>query len=218
MPPPYCYSHPRPAVTVDVVVFALRKGRISVLLVRRKNEPFLGRWALPGGFLEIAEAIPDGALRELREETGLNRVGMLAPLDSFGAIGRDPRGRTISLAHVGLVRPPIPKIRGGDDAAAAAWLVADEVSGLAFDHDLILDDALDWLDRAVNDGGAGLALLPKSFTDEHVRTLHEALGSTARAAVAWRRRLERTGRIERLSGPVVKYREVTELFPTWAPR
>src|SRR4051794_19316530 len=107
MPPPYCYDYPRPAVTVDLVVFSLSGDELRVLLIRRKADPFAGRWALPGGFLEMDEPIADGARRELREETGLEAAGPLALIGVFGDPGRDPRGRTISLAHATVVRGPV---------------------------------------------------------------------------------------------------------------
>jgi 8-oxo-dGTP diphosphatase len=207
---PYCYAHPRPAVTVDAVVFCVRRGVLNVLLVRRKKDPFAGQWALPGGFLEIEEPVADAALRELEEETGLRRLSLLAPLSAYGAPGRDPRGRTISLAHIGLVRPPIPRIRGGDDAADATWHAVTEVGGLAFDHDFILDEALDWLDREVDQGEAAIALLPKTFSDQDATMLFRALSATAKDAVAWRLRLLRIGRIAPVGGRVRKFRAVEE--------
>ena len=147
---PYCYPYPRPAVTVDLVLFALRKGVLQVLLIRRKKDPFAGRWAIPGGFLDIDERVEDAVLRELKEETGVEGIPLMSPLGVFAEPRRDPRGRTISLAYVGVVREPIPEPKGGDDAAEAAWHDLDEVGGLAFDHDLILDQAVDWLGEAVD--------------------------------------------------------------------
>src|SRR4051812_6751419 len=97
MPAPYCYDYPRPAVTTDVVVFC--SGR--VLLVRRKNDPFAGRLAFPGGFLDIDEPIEACARRELKEETGLDLAAHpFTPLGVYGAPGRDPRGRTISVVYL----------------------------------------------------------------------------------------------------------------------
>ena len=128
MPPPYCYDYPRPAVTVDLAIFALSGDGLRVLLIRRKHDPFAGRWALPGGFLEIDEAIEAGARRELREETGFAPTGPIAFLGAYGEPGRDPRGRTISLAHAAVLRgtPPAskgattPRTRPGGSSGAAA--------------------------------------------------------------------------------------------------
>jgi 8-oxo-dGTP diphosphatase len=148
MSPPYCYDHPRPAVTVDIVVFRREAagGALRVLLIRRGREPFAGRWALPGGFLDIDEPIEAAARRELKEETGLDHAGALAFLGVYGDPGRDPRGRTISLAYavaLGGDAPP-PPIAGGDDAEEAAWIDPGGATGLAFDHDAILARGVAW--------------------------------------------------------------------------
>jgi 8-oxo-dGTP diphosphatase len=144
MPPPYCYDYPRPAVTVDLVALSRDGGRLKVLLIRRKHDPFAGRWALPGGFLDVDEPIEGAARRELKEETGLE-VGEVAFLGVYGDPGRDPRGRTISLVYLALVPAPPPPPSGGDDAEDAAWFDAPEMArsgALAFDHDRILGDAI----------------------------------------------------------------------------
>ncbi len=146
MPPPYCYDFPRPAVTVDIVALA-RKGKASklfVLLIRRKHDPFAGRWALPGGFVEIEEPLEAAARRELKEETGVDYRGPLAVLGGYGDPGRDPRGWTISLAYAATFQAPLPRIRGADDAEEAAWLDVAKVNDLAFDHDRILAKAIAW--------------------------------------------------------------------------
>lgn len=139
---PYSYEYPRPAVTVDVVVFALQQRRLKVLLIKRKAPPFAGCWALPGGFLEMDEELVDTARRELYEETGL-KIGKLQGLGAYGKIGRDPRGRTISVAYLALysVNGVQPEAVAGDDAAEAAWLSALRPPKLAFDHREILGDA-----------------------------------------------------------------------------
>ena len=147
MSQPYCYKYPRPAVTVDLVAFATDGPALRVLLVRRKSEPFAGRWALPGGFLNLDEPAEVGARRELREETGLDVAGPVEPIGFFDAPGRDPRGRTISLAFAAVLPGPLPEVAGGDDAAAAEWREVEGLSGLAFDHDAILAVARGWLGR-----------------------------------------------------------------------
>ncbi|MCF8234877.1 MAG: NUDIX hydrolase [Bacteroidales bacterium] len=129
----YTYDYPRPAVTVDAVVFRKTVESWNVLLIRRGNPPFEGQWALPGGFLEMDEELEDAALRELEEETGLKANG-LVQLHAFGKIGRDPRGRTIGVTYLGFAGDEGEQVKGGDDAAMARWFPIDELPALAFDH------------------------------------------------------------------------------------
>jgi 8-oxo-dGTP diphosphatase len=130
-------------VTVDVVLFA-RGPELQVLLIERGHAPFAGRWALPGGFLDLDEELEQAARRELREETGLE-VGELAQIGTFGKLGRDPRGRTISVVF-GAVCAEAMLPEPGDDAARAEWFAADRLPQLAFDHDEIMAAARAWLD------------------------------------------------------------------------
>jgi 8-oxo-dGTP diphosphatase len=210
MPPPYCYDYPRPAVTVDLAVFALLGGDLRVLLIRRKHEPFAGRWALPGGFVEIDEPIEAAARRELREETGLDVTGPVAMVGVYGDPGRDPRGRTISFAHGAAVRGVPDDLAGADDAAEAAWLDPASCRGLAFDHDAILTAARDWLANGVAEGPLGLALLPLDFDDDDARALFHALGTPPRSAVAWRLRMLRTGRIKESEPDANRFRSAAD--------
>ncbi|MBX6311370.1 MAG: NUDIX hydrolase [Isosphaeraceae bacterium] len=206
MPPPYCYDYPRPAVTVDMVVFGLEGAKLCVLMIRRRREPFADHWALPGGFLDIDEPIQAAALRELREETGLDRVELVAPIGVFGEPGRDPRGRTISLVHGAVVRAPLPAVAGADDAAAAAWIGLDRIDRCAFDHEQILIAGLQWLAISVELGPVGLALLPEEFTDDDAERLLAALGGSPGEGIAWRKHLQKFGLVHRLPGRRARYR------------
>jgi 8-oxo-dGTP diphosphatase len=134
----YTYDYPRPSVTVDVVVLT-RERRPRVLLIRRKHEPFAGKWAIPGGFIDMDETLEASARRELREETGLE-VGELAQFGVYGDPGRDPRGRTISVAYLARVEAPPDNLNAADDAAELGWHRLDELPELAFDHDRIIAD------------------------------------------------------------------------------
>jgi len=132
----YTYPFPRPMLAVDVLVFARSGEQTQVLLIRRGGPPFQGQWAAPGGFVNMAEELEDAARRELREETGIDLDG-LRQLGAFGKVGRDPRGRTISVVYWTMIDGPLP-VRGGDDAAEARWFGIDALPDLAFDHHDIL--------------------------------------------------------------------------------
>lgn len=128
--------HPRPALTVDLVV-TTREDPPRVLLIRRRHDPFAGRWALPGGFVDENEPLEDAARRELREETGID-AAELTQVGAFGDPGRDPRGWTVTVAYLAIVDPSIVQPMAGDDAAEAKWFPWDQLPDLAFDHDKIL--------------------------------------------------------------------------------
>ena len=142
----YTYEWPRAMVTVDAVIFRYIEQQPEVLLIQRGQPPFPGRYALPGGFLEMDEELIDGARRELTEETNLVCTD-LEEIGTFGTIGRDPRGRVISVVFAGVVAADHPPVRGGDDAAEARFVALAEVGDLAFDHNRVLDRAVAWLNR-----------------------------------------------------------------------
>ena len=129
----YSYRYPRPAVTADTAVFGRVRDLWSILLIERKHEPFLGAWALPGGFVEIDEDLEDAARRELEEETGL-QVDELTQLGAYGSPGRDPRGRVITVVYVAVVEAEVVPVTAGSDAAAVRWFPLARLPRLAFDH------------------------------------------------------------------------------------
>lgn len=133
----FTYPFPRPSLTVDIVLVTT-ESRPRILLIQRKAEPFAGRWALPGGFVDENEHLIEAARRELKEETGLHEVD-LEQLYTFGDPGRDPRGWTVSVVYIGRVRPDAVKPIAGDDAAAVSWCPLDALPDLAFDHATILN-------------------------------------------------------------------------------
>ena len=135
---PYTYDYPRPALTVDCVVFGLDESQqLKVLLIQRSNEPFAGYWALPGGFVDMDEGLETAALRELEEETGVRDL-FIEQLYTFGAPGRDPRGRVVSVAYYALVNLSEHPVQAASDARAAKWFVLGQLPKLAFDHQDIL--------------------------------------------------------------------------------
>lgn len=152
---PYCYAHPRPALSTDIVVVrAAVESRIpsEILLIQRGKPPYEGTWALPGGFVTQGESPKCAAKRELAEETGITGVD-LRQVGVFGKPGRDPRGWVVSVAFLTVVaRDPI-QAAAGDDAAAARWWPLDDLPSLAFDHDQIIDAALRELSVSGGTGG-----------------------------------------------------------------
>jgi 8-oxo-dGTP diphosphatase len=133
-------SYARPMLTVDIVVMT-DTAIPSLLLVQRARPPFAGEWALPGGFVDEGEQVADAAPRELVEETGLE-AGSLRLLGVYDTPGRDPRGWTVSIAYRATVQTEMA-VTGADDARAARWFHADTLPKLAFDHAVIIDDALE---------------------------------------------------------------------------
>jgi 8-oxo-dGTP diphosphatase len=137
----YIYDWPRPMAAADAAVFGFFAGKAKwrkpswrLLLVNRKNEPFKGKWCLPGGFVNIDEELETAAARELAEETGLAGV-RLEQVHTFGDVGRDPRGRVITVTFMGIVAEGQNKLKAGDDAAKARWFDIEKLpKDLAFDH------------------------------------------------------------------------------------
>ena len=168
----FTYSYPRPSVTTDCVIFGYDGKDLKLLLVERGIPPFKGMWALPGGYLQMDEEAIDGAKRELFEETGL-RDAYIEQFRTFSAVDRDPRGRVITIAHLALVR--ISEVKGGDDAAKAQWFPLKDVPQLAFDHDMILREAMKALRQKIHFEPVGFELLPAVFTMPQLQHLYESI-------------------------------------------
>jgi 8-oxo-dGTP diphosphatase len=169
---PHSYEFPRPALTVDCVVFGLDDEDLKVLLIQRDLPPFEGRWALPGGFVRIAETLDEAAQRELAEETGIRKV-FLEQLFTFGAVDRDPRERVVTVAYYGLVNLRGHDLLAATDARSAAWFALDDAPNLAFDHDRILQTAYERLKGKVRYQPIGFELLPEKFTLRQLQHLYE---------------------------------------------
>lgn len=161
----------RPALSVDVVIFSLRRSALHVLLIRRAAPPFKGKWAIPGGFVEPTESLEEAARRELLEETDLNDV-YVEQLYTFGDPKRDPRGRVVTVAYFALV-PEDVLASAGDDAAEADWYPIDRLPELAFDHADIVGYALQRLRYKLEYTSVGFELLPNEFTLTDLQTAYE---------------------------------------------
>lgn len=171
----YTYEYPRPALTVDVVIFTLRESQLNVLLVQRGEEPFQDIWALPGGFVRIDESLEQAAFREMQEETGLEDA-FLEQLYTYGEIDRDPRGRVVTVAYFALLPADAPtQVESGSDAKQAVWFPITEIPRLAFDHQEILSYALRRLRYKLEYSAAGFELLPEEFTLSELQKTYEMI-------------------------------------------
>ncbi len=171
------YRHPRPALTVDCVVFGLDDEGLQLLLVERNIPPFEGQWALPGGFVRVGESLDGAAERELEEETGLSEV-YLEQLYTFGTPDRDPREHVVSVAWYALTNIRDHRVRAATDARDARWFSLHDAPALAFDHDRIVEVALERLRGKVRYRPVGFELLPRRFTLSQLQHLYETVLET----------------------------------------
>lgn len=170
----FSYEFPRPALTVDIVVFALDEEDLQVMLIERDLEPFAGRWALPGGFVRVDETLEEAARRELAEETGLTDI-YLEQLYTFGGLERDPRERVVTVAYYALVNLAGHQVQASSDARNAAWFAVNDLPDLAFDHEKVLATALERLRGKLRYQPVGFELLPPKFPLRQLQHLYEVV-------------------------------------------
>lgn len=170
----YCYPYPRPSVTTDCVIFGFDGDHLKVLLIERANEPYAGCWAFPGGFLDMDESAEACAKRELLEETGLKDV-FIEQLYTFTQPHRDPRGRVITIVYFALIKLLDYSIAAGDDAKQAQWFNLQDVPLLAFDHDVVLQMAINRIKGKIRYQPIGFELLNAKFTIPELQRLYEAI-------------------------------------------
>jgi|SRR5215217_2676739 len=189
----------RPSLTVDLVLLSIVGGAPVALLVRRTEHPFLDAWALPGGFVAIHESLDEAAARVLSQKARLDGVYM-EQLYTFGAVGRDPRTRVVSVAYVALLPAArfaaiegdvtLARIALEDGSDLARAFAADDAPlPLAFDHARILGAAMAWLRSRLDDGPLAFALLPERFTLRDLQEVHEAILGRRLNKPAFRRRI-----------------------------
>lgn len=178
-------------VTVDVVLFTIRDRKLHLLLIKRLAKPFGNRYALPGGFVREDESLDAGAIRELREETGVGNV-YLEQLYTFGDPKRDPPGRVITVAYYALV-PHNHVLRPGTDASDAAWFPVTELPPLAFGHRKIAECAHQRIRNKLDYTNVGFELLPERFTLTELQLVHEAILGQALDKRNFRRKIIQKG-------------------------
>ena len=146
-------------VAADAVVFTILNKELKILLIKRRDPPFKGQFALPGGFVEINENLEDAAKRELEEETGVKNI-FLKKLHSFGDVGRDPRGRVISIPFLALIDGEKVKLHATSDAELAKWYPVYDLPKLGFDHDKIIKNALNHLRFEIDNTNIAFQIMP----------------------------------------------------------
>lgn len=170
----YTYEYPRPAVSADCVLFGFDGTDLNVLLIERGREPYKGRWAFPGGFLEMDETTLECANRELEEETGINGL-FLKQIGTYSGVDRDPRGRVITVAYYSLVNMSDVNPVANDDAANAGWFTLNSVPAMAFDHDLVLRTALGKLKAELGDQNGSLPIAVNPYSGDELEKLRETV-------------------------------------------
>jgi 8-oxo-dGTP diphosphatase len=216
---PFTYEYPRPAVAADCVIFAMREEDLAVLLVQRKNPPFRGAWALPGGFVNPDEPLAHAAARELHEETGITGVP-LEQLGAFGDPGRDPRGHTVSVVYYSFLVVASNPV-AADDAADAAWVSLRSLSQrgkgeikLAFDHAGIIATAHRRLQERLEDPAreSPIAIVPARFTLPELRRVYEAVLGRKVSERSFRSRMIDRGLVEPVSSTARSKRGTAPLY------
>ena len=196
----HTYRHPRPSVAVDIVIFMVLDTDLKVLLVKRKETPFQGWWALPGGVLRVSddpglqgESLDDAAHRGLEEETGLPRGSTyIEQVHAFGTPQRDPRGRVISVVYMALVSPDLaPLIRAKTNAQDVQWRSMTQPVALAFDHVIMIERALSKIRDRMDGTAIAFELVSPTFTTAELRQVHEAVKAERYDAGNFRRRFRR---------------------------
>jgi 8-oxo-dGTP diphosphatase len=164
----------RPLVTVDLVIFTVRDGKLKLLLVERGEPPYEGMWALPGGFVRPNESLEETARRELAEETGVRDI-YLEQLYTFGEPGRDPRARIVTVAYFAIIAADRQMLRASADAADADWFAISRLPRLAFDHERIVEYAVERLRNKLEYSTVGFQLLPEHFTLSELQQVYEVI-------------------------------------------
>lgn len=192
-------EYPQFAVTVDVVILTIVGDELQVLLVRRRDDPYRGAWALPGGFKRPDETLAEAAARELHEETGVEAATLLSEFGAYGDPGRDPRMNVVSIGFLAVVREIGALAAGTDAESASLFPVADVLGGeveLAFDHDKIVRDAVDRARRDLETTSLATAFVGPRFTLKNLRNVFEAVWETELDAANFHRTVTRAGLVK----------------------
>lgn len=186
------------SVTVDVVAFAIEQNSLEVLLIKRKYDPFRNQWALPGGYITDSDAnLEDAARRELLEETNVSDI-YLEQLYTFGDVDRDPRGRTVTISYLALLRAQEVELVAATDASGVAWWPVAKLPELGFDHRQIIEYALTRLRYKIEYSDCVFSLLPTKFTLRDLQNAYEIILGRAIDNRNFRKKFLGTGILEEL--------------------
>jgi len=185
-------------LTVDAAVFTILDKQLKLLLIRRKYPPFEGRYALPGGFVRIDEFLKQAVGRELEEETGVKGI-FLQKLPAFGDVGRDPRGRVITIPYLALINSEEVRLHSTGDAELARWQPVYELPELAFDHQRIIDVALSKLRDELERTNIAADIMPARFTLTELQTAYEIILDRKLDKRNFRKRLRELSMVKELS-------------------
>lgn len=187
-----------PSVSTDCVIFGLDNGKLKVLLLKRKIEPSVGLWALPGGFVLDFEELEMSAKRTLRDTTGMTNVFM-EQVQAFGNVNRFPWRRVITVVYYALIKYRTDDLKPGPDASNINWFEIAQVPELVFDHKHILDITLQHLQSKVRNEPIGFELLPPKFTLTQLQELYEAVLRTTFDTRNFRKKLLKMNLLEQLN-------------------
>lgn len=169
-PPPGALS----SITIDCPIFGFEDFNLKILLVRRDIEPSKGMWALPGGWVFKYENTDDAAKRILEEATGVPDIYM-EQIGAFGDVDRYPEERIITIGYTALINPQAYILRHGPDVSDVKWFDVQEIPQLTFDHNLIVERALEHLKKRFREEPISFELLPTKFTLPQIFSLYESV-------------------------------------------
>jgi len=176
-------------LAVDILIFTILKNKLNILLIQRRNAPYQGQYAIPGGFVELEESIREAVFRELYEEVGVKDI-KLHQLHAFGKPGRDPRGRVVTVSYIGMVNASTISPHASDDAENAEFFPVDDLPELAFDHDKIVDFGVGELRRIPNSFDVVRDYFTGSFSSKDLYDLYMIVKEDVVNKIAFQRLIE----------------------------